>query len=236
MRMPTLGGRSRVGATACPGAVGTTASGVRDVRRRSVARILIAPCASETSPGHRWAVAVLGNGGRGRAGGGGAGSGSTSRSRRSCSACRCPCSRSGVRSTISVPRCAGPAHGTDAASFVVNEVLAGVGLAAVLVVAVPVSRLVVPDALTRTLVAQPAQARWLEAFAISEVGGYWGHGSATRSRSCGASTGSTTPHRSSTGRHRAAATPSTPSSPARRPRCPSSCSGWRSRRSSPGSR
>jgi hypothetical protein len=45
---------------------------------------------------------------------------------------------------------------TDAASFVVNEVLAGVGLAAVLVVAVPVSRLVVPDALTRTLVAQPA--------------------------------------------------------------------------------
>jgi sterol desaturase/sphingolipid hydroxylase (fatty acid hydroxylase superfamily) len=64
---------------------------------------------------------------------------------------------------------------TDAASFVVNEVLAGAGLAAVLLVAVPVGRLVVPDALTRTLEAQPEWTRWLEAFVISEVCGYWGH-------------------------------------------------------------
>jgi sterol desaturase/sphingolipid hydroxylase (fatty acid hydroxylase superfamily) len=64
---------------------------------------------------------------------------------------------------------------TDAASFVVNEVLAGVGLAAVLLVAVPVGRLVVPDALTRTLEVQPGWIRWLEAFVISEVCGYWGH-------------------------------------------------------------
>ena len=64
---------------------------------------------------------------------------------------------------------------TDAASFVVNEVLAGIGLAAVLLVGVPVGRFAVPDALTRTLEAQPEWSRWLEAFVISEVCGYWGH-------------------------------------------------------------
>lgn len=64
---------------------------------------------------------------------------------------------------------------TDAASFVVNEVLAGVGLAAVLLVAVPAGRVVVPDALTRMLEAQPGWSRWIEAFLISEVCGYWGH-------------------------------------------------------------
>jgi sterol desaturase/sphingolipid hydroxylase (fatty acid hydroxylase superfamily) len=64
---------------------------------------------------------------------------------------------------------------TDAASFVINEVLAGIGFAAVLLVALPVGRLVVPDALTRALDAQPDWTRWLEAFVISEVCGYWGH-------------------------------------------------------------
>jgi sterol desaturase/sphingolipid hydroxylase (fatty acid hydroxylase superfamily) len=64
---------------------------------------------------------------------------------------------------------------TDAASFVVNEVLAAVGLAAVLVVAVPVVRWVVPGPISRSLVGQPGWTRWCEAFVVSEVGGYWGH-------------------------------------------------------------
>ena len=64
---------------------------------------------------------------------------------------------------------------TDAVSFVLNEVLAGLGLAAVLVVAVPVLRAVVPPAIPSLVAAQPAWARWLEAFVLSELGGYWGH-------------------------------------------------------------
>lgn len=64
---------------------------------------------------------------------------------------------------------------TDAVSFVLNEVLAGLGLAAVLVLAVPVLRGVVPPSIPSLVGTQPAWVRWLEAFVISELGGYWGH-------------------------------------------------------------
>ena len=64
---------------------------------------------------------------------------------------------------------------TDAVSFVVNEVLAGVGLVGVLVVVLPVIREVVPAALPDALSAQPSWLRWGEALVISEIGGYWGH-------------------------------------------------------------
>ena len=68
-----------------------------------------------------------------------------------------------------------PGAATDALSFVVNEVVGAAGLALVLVVAVPLLRLAVPGPVARTLAAQPGWARGLEAFAISEVCGYWGH-------------------------------------------------------------
>ena len=64
---------------------------------------------------------------------------------------------------------------TDAVSYVVNEVLGGLGLAVVLVVAVPVLRLGVPPVLVRGLSGLPGWARWLTALALSEVCGYWGH-------------------------------------------------------------
>ena len=64
---------------------------------------------------------------------------------------------------------------TDAVSFVINEVLAGLGLTAVLLVALPILRLVVPPSIPSVVSAQPWWARWLEAFAIAELAGYWGH-------------------------------------------------------------
>jgi sterol desaturase/sphingolipid hydroxylase (fatty acid hydroxylase superfamily) len=64
---------------------------------------------------------------------------------------------------------------TDIVSFVVNEVLAGVGLLAVLLVAVPVVRALVPPALPAALSAQPSWLRWVESFVVAEVSGYWGH-------------------------------------------------------------
>jgi sterol desaturase/sphingolipid hydroxylase (fatty acid hydroxylase superfamily) len=60
-------------------------------------------------------------------------------------------------------------------SFVVNEVLAGVGLAIVLVVCLPVVRSVIPTQLPDALAAQPSWLRWLQALVISEICGYWGH-------------------------------------------------------------
>jgi sterol desaturase/sphingolipid hydroxylase (fatty acid hydroxylase superfamily) len=68
-----------------------------------------------------------------------------------------------------------PGAATDAVSFVLNEVLAGLGLAAVLMIAVPVLRCCVPSLVVQGLAAQPGWARWVEAFVISEVCGYWGH-------------------------------------------------------------
>lgn len=65
--------------------------------------------------------------------------------------------------------------GTDAVSFVVNEVLTGVGLLAVLVVTLPLVRYVIPTSIPRLLAAQPMWARSSEAFVVSEVCGYWGH-------------------------------------------------------------
>lgn len=64
---------------------------------------------------------------------------------------------------------------TDATSFVVNEVLAGLGLAVVLAVTVPLIRLGIPPALRDVTAALPGWGRWLLAFVVSEVCGYWGH-------------------------------------------------------------
>ena len=64
---------------------------------------------------------------------------------------------------------------TDAVSFVVTEVLAGVGLLAVLLVSVPVARALVPPAIPSALAAQPSWLRWIESFVVAEVSGYWGH-------------------------------------------------------------
>ena len=64
---------------------------------------------------------------------------------------------------------------TDATSFIVDEVLAALGTAAVLAVTVPLSRLVLPSPIPGFLASQPAWLRWAEAFALSEVSGYWGH-------------------------------------------------------------
>jgi sterol desaturase/sphingolipid hydroxylase (fatty acid hydroxylase superfamily) len=64
---------------------------------------------------------------------------------------------------------------TDAAGFIVDEVLAGLGLAAVLVVVLPVVRFVLPSELPRYVAMQPGWLRWAEAFVVSEVSGYWGH-------------------------------------------------------------
>ena len=58
---------------------------------------------------------------------------------------------------------------TDAVSFVVDEVLAGLGLAAVLVVVLPIVRHVLPSEIPRYLAMQPGWVRWAEAFVVSEV-------------------------------------------------------------------
>jgi sterol desaturase/sphingolipid hydroxylase (fatty acid hydroxylase superfamily) len=68
-----------------------------------------------------------------------------------------------------------PGAATDLVSFLVNEVVAALGLAAVLLIGVPVLRLVVPFRLADALAGQPGSVRWFAAFAASEVGGYWGH-------------------------------------------------------------
>jgi sterol desaturase/sphingolipid hydroxylase (fatty acid hydroxylase superfamily) len=64
---------------------------------------------------------------------------------------------------------------TDATGFIVDEVLAALGLAAVLVVILPVVRHAVPDEVPRYFSAQPGWFRWVTALVISEVSGYWGH-------------------------------------------------------------
>jgi sterol desaturase/sphingolipid hydroxylase (fatty acid hydroxylase superfamily) len=64
---------------------------------------------------------------------------------------------------------------TDATGFIVDEVLAGIAVAAVLVVALPIVRLVLPSEIPEYLARQPGWLRWAEAFVVSEVSGYWGH-------------------------------------------------------------
>ena len=68
-----------------------------------------------------------------------------------------------------------PGAMTDAVSFVVNEVLAALGLVVVLAMAVPLLRLGIPPAVRETTAALPGWSRWLLAFVVSEVCGYWGH-------------------------------------------------------------
>jgi hypothetical protein len=48
-------------------------------------------------------------------------------------------------------------------------------LTAVLLIGVPVLRVVVPFRLADALAGQPGSVRWFASFAVSEVGGYWGH-------------------------------------------------------------
>jgi sterol desaturase/sphingolipid hydroxylase (fatty acid hydroxylase superfamily) len=65
--------------------------------------------------------------------------------------------------------------GTDAVSFVVNEVAVGFGLVGVLLIALPVMKAFVPPIVPEMLQSHPASLRWAEAFVISEISGYWGH-------------------------------------------------------------
>jgi sterol desaturase/sphingolipid hydroxylase (fatty acid hydroxylase superfamily) len=78
-----------------------------------------------------------------------------------------------LRSQPSAMRRTGAA--TDAAGFIVDEDLAGLGLAAALVVALPLARVALPREIPRYLAMQPVWLRWAEAFVVSEVSGYWGH-------------------------------------------------------------
>jgi sterol desaturase/sphingolipid hydroxylase (fatty acid hydroxylase superfamily) len=64
---------------------------------------------------------------------------------------------------------------TDAVGFVVNEVLAAAGLAAVLILLVPTMHHLIPRAIPTAFQGQPRWLRWAEAFMVSEIGGYWGH-------------------------------------------------------------
>ena len=64
---------------------------------------------------------------------------------------------------------------TDATGFVVDEVVAALGLAALLSVLLPPLDVLVPDRIPSWIGAQPGWVRWVEAFAISELCGYWGH-------------------------------------------------------------
>ena len=68
-----------------------------------------------------------------------------------------------------------PGAATDATGFVVDEIVAGIGLTGVLLVVLPVVRQVMPADAPRYLSAQPGWLRWTEAFVVSEVSGYWGH-------------------------------------------------------------
>ena len=68
-----------------------------------------------------------------------------------------------------------PGAATDLVSFLVNEVVVALGFVAVLLIGVPVLRLVVPFRLADALAGQPGSVRWFVSFAVSEVGGYWGH-------------------------------------------------------------
>jgi sterol desaturase/sphingolipid hydroxylase (fatty acid hydroxylase superfamily) len=78
-----------------------------------------------------------------------------------------------LRAQPSAPRRIGAA--TDATGFVVDEVIAALGLAAVLVVVLPAAGRIVPPEVPRHLSAQPGWLRWVEACVISEISGYWGH-------------------------------------------------------------
>jgi sterol desaturase/sphingolipid hydroxylase (fatty acid hydroxylase superfamily) len=68
-----------------------------------------------------------------------------------------------------------PGAGTDAVHFVVDEILAAAGLAAVLVVLLPVVRAVVPDEIPRFVRSQPTWLSYLASLLFAEVAGYWGH-------------------------------------------------------------
>jgi sterol desaturase/sphingolipid hydroxylase (fatty acid hydroxylase superfamily) len=64
---------------------------------------------------------------------------------------------------------------TDAAHFVIDEVLAAAGLVAVVFVARPFVDAAVPDAIPRVLHAGPGWTTWLLGLVLAEVFGYWGH-------------------------------------------------------------
>lgn len=64
---------------------------------------------------------------------------------------------------------------TDATHFVVDEIFAAAGLVAVLVVAGPFARTMVPHIVPAAVRAQPSWLLWVESLVLAEVCGYWGH-------------------------------------------------------------
>ncbi len=64
---------------------------------------------------------------------------------------------------------------TDAVHFVVDELLAAVGVVAIVAVTVPVLSLAVPDRLVAFIAGQHPLVHWAEALVLGEVAGYWGH-------------------------------------------------------------
>ncbi len=65
--------------------------------------------------------------------------------------------------------------GTDAVSFAVNEALAGLGTAGLVLVAAPLLERVLPAAIRAAMTTQPGWMRWFESLIVAELAGYWGH-------------------------------------------------------------
>lgn len=64
---------------------------------------------------------------------------------------------------------------TDAAHFVVDEILAAAGLVAVVFVALPFVQAATPDVIPRAVHHGPEWATWILGLVLAEVFGYWGH-------------------------------------------------------------
>lgn len=64
---------------------------------------------------------------------------------------------------------------TDACAFVVDQVLVSGGLALVVLICVPVLGAVMPDAVPDAFGSLPGWSRWVLAFALAELSGYWTH-------------------------------------------------------------
>jgi sterol desaturase/sphingolipid hydroxylase (fatty acid hydroxylase superfamily) len=64
---------------------------------------------------------------------------------------------------------------TDMAHFVIDEILAAAGLAAVVVVSLPFVEAAVPDVIPRVMQSGPGWLTWALGLVLAEVFGYWGH-------------------------------------------------------------
>ena len=68
-----------------------------------------------------------------------------------------------------------PGFATDCVHFVFDEVLAGLVLAAALLIVVPLLQLVVSDVVRQCIALQPRWIVVVEGLLLGEIAGYWGH-------------------------------------------------------------